>query len=91
MASFWSCAQIEPRRERLALHCLGLAGYEVYFPRIKAEHANRIVPLFLGYAFILIHMQWHQARWAPGVRRLVLDGDRPARVPDAVVADDPIA
>jgi transcriptional antiterminator RfaH len=85
MTSFWSCAQLEPKRERLALHCLHLAGFETYFPRVKAE--RRIVPLFLGYVFVRVYLQWHQIRWSPGVRRLVLDGDRPARVPDTVVAE----
>jgi transcriptional antiterminator RfaH len=31
--------------------------------------------------------QWHAARWLPGIVRLVLDGDHPARVPDAVIAE----
>jgi transcriptional antiterminator RfaH len=52
---------------------------------IKAE--RRIVPLFLGYAFVRVHLQWHAIRWMVGVRRIVLDGDRPARVPDKVVAE----
>jgi transcription antitermination factor NusG len=43
--------------------------------------------LFPGYAFVSIELQWHVARWSPGVVRLVLDGDRPARVPDLVIAD----
>jgi transcriptional antiterminator RfaH len=32
-------------------------------------------------------LQWHAARWSPGVVRLVLDGDHPARVPNIVIAD----
>ena len=36
---------------------------------------------------MLIELQRHTARWAPGVIRLVLDGDRPARVPDRVIAE----
>jgi len=44
-------------------------------------------PLFPGYAFVLIELQWHAARWSPGIVRLVLDGDRPARVPDKVIAE----
>ena len=41
--------------------------------------------LFPGYAFVWIELQWSQARWAPGVVRLVMDGAAPARVPDAVI------
>jgi len=43
--------------------------------------------LFPGYAFVLITLQWHAARWSPGVVRIVLDGLAPARVPDAVIAE----
>jgi transcription antitermination factor NusG len=40
----------------------------------------------LNYAFVLIELQWHTARWAPGVCRLVTNGDgRPATVPDAII------
>jgi transcriptional antiterminator RfaH len=36
---------------------------------------------------VLIELQWHAARWAPGVTRIVLDGAAPARVPDGVIAE----
>jgi transcriptional antiterminator RfaH len=94
--SFWACCQLEPHRERLALHCLQeVAGYEVYLPRIKAKaaqgrhskasHGSLLRPLFPGYAFIVIVNGWWSARWSPGVTRIVLDGTAPARVPDAVI------
>jgi transcriptional antiterminator RfaH len=88
--SYWACAQLEANRERLALHCLGLAGYQTYLPRIPAKRITRTskaLPLFPGYAFVLIELQWHTARWSPGIIRLVLDGVAPARVPDRVIAD----
>ena len=34
---------------------------------------------------MLVVSGWWDARWAPGVIRIVLDGARPARVPDAIV------
>jgi transcriptional antiterminator RfaH len=92
--SYWACAQLEANRERLALHCLSLRGFEVYLPRLRVK---RITParktsaqapaLFPGYCFVLIELQWHAARWSPGILRLVLDGDRPAKVPDKVIAE----
>jgi transcriptional antiterminator RfaH len=92
--SYWACAQLEANRERSALHCLGLAGYQTYLPRIRVRRITqshkvsvRTSSLFPSYAFVLIELQWHAARWSPGVLRLVLDGDRPARVPDKVIAD----
>jgi transcriptional antiterminator RfaH len=93
--AYWACAQLEAHRERLALHTLDLAGYATYLPRVLIQRsavAGRkgsagSAPLFPGYAFVSIELQWHAARWSPGVVRLVLDGDHPARVPDVVIAD----
>ena len=88
---YW-CAQLEPQRERLTLHVLGLSGYECYLPRLR-EH--RIVrhsrvetapPLFPGYCFITATLQWHVADNSPGVRSLIRDGDRPACIADAIIA-----
>lgn len=92
--SFWCCAQLEHARVHLGLHCLGLAGFETYAPRLR-EHRSvrgrRVVRkplLFPGYVFVWIELQWHAARWSPGVIRLVMAGDaRPAKVPDPVIAE----
>jgi transcriptional antiterminator RfaH len=90
---YWAAAQLQPQRERLALHTLALAGYVTYLPRLRqhrVSHGRRIETtpaLFPGYAFVLIELQWHAARWAPGVTRIVLDGAAPARVPDGVIAE----
>src|SRR5215831_6190300 len=91
---YWCCAQVEPRRERLASHCLGLAGYEIYEPRlreqIRSRSGRRIVrtpPLFPGYLFLWVVRGWWDARWSPGVVRLIMDGLQPARVPDAVISE----
>jgi transcriptional antiterminator RfaH len=90
---YWCCAQIEPYRERLALHCLGLNGFEVYCPRLRQQirsrgrKIERTPLLFPGYAFVLIVSRWWDARWSAGVRRLVMDGEHPAHVPDAVIAE----
>jgi transcriptional antiterminator RfaH len=91
--SFWACAQLQPQRERLALHTLTFAGYTTYLPRLRLRRVSRgrrietTPALFPGYAFVLIELQWHAVRWAPGVTRIVLDGAAPARVPDAVIAE----
>ena len=61
-----------PSREALALHCLGLAGFVTYCPRLRAQrlsHGRRIEMrplLFPGYCFVWIELQWHAARWSPG-------------------------
>src|SRR5262245_16351915 len=88
---YWCCARLEPRRERLAVHCLELGGYEVYLPRLRerrVSYGRRIEgrpPLFPGYAFVQIAAQWHAARWSVGVLGLIMDGIGPARVADAIV------
>src|SRR5215469_10943444 len=90
---YWCCAQIEPYRERLAMHCLGLNGFEVYCPRLRQQirsrgrKIERTPALFPNYAFVLIVSRWWDARWSAGVRRLVMDGELPAKVPDAVIAE----
>ncbi len=89
--AFWACVQLEPNRERLALHCLSTVnGFKIYSPRIRSPRARReddTRPLFPGYAFVLIVLQWHTARWSPGVVRIVLDGAVPAKVPDKIIAE----
>jgi transcriptional antiterminator RfaH len=90
---YWAAAQLQPQRERLALHCMALAGYETYRPLLRQHRVSRgrrietTPALFPGYAFVLVELQWHAARWAPGVVRIVLDGAAPARVPDSVISE----
>jgi transcriptional antiterminator RfaH len=91
--SYWCAARLQPNREALALHCLGLAGYQSYFPRIRdrrIRHGRKVElrpALFPGYAFVLIELQWHAARWTAGVTNLIMDGVGPAKVPDNVIAE----
>jgi transcriptional antiterminator RfaH len=90
---YWCCAQIEQSRDRLAWHCLTLAGYKVYQPLLREprrSHGRKIIatpPLSPGYLFIWVVRGWWDARWAAGIRRLVMDGEVPARVPDAVISE----
>jgi transcriptional antiterminator RfaH len=98
---FWSVARLQPQRERLALKCLALRGFEVYLPRVRETRATSQivgsvgvvrrrkaeieVPLFPGYCFVLIQLQWHGVSMAAGVIRLLMDGQQPACVPDAII------
>jgi transcriptional antiterminator RfaH len=42
--------------------------------------------LFPGYLFIrIVEGRWWDARWSVGVARIILDGNRPAVVADAVI------
>jgi transcriptional antiterminator RfaH len=71
---------------------LTLAGYEIYQPLLREQRRSRagrkiIVtpPLFPGYLFLWVVRGWWDARWSPGVVRLIMDGLQPAHVPDAVI------
>ena len=91
--SYWAAAQLDARHIRLALHCLQLAGFETYAPRLRQRRVSRGRKierrplLFVTYVFVAIVDHWWAAHRTPGVIRLVLDGDRPARVPEAIIAD----
>ena len=86
-------ARLERNRERLALHCLGLRGYEVYYPQLRqyrfsqGRNIETQPPLFPGYAFLVVEAQWYAARWSAGVIGMIMDGTHPARVADSVIAD----
>jgi transcriptional antiterminator RfaH len=92
MAPFWAVVQLQPQREAFALSMLARAEFTVYAPRLREwrsvrgkSQRPRELALFPGYAFLLVRLQWHAARWCPGVIRLVMDGLHPAKVPDAVI------
>ena len=94
--SYWACAQLQPNRERLALHTLGVAGFTTYAPRIRTKRAlpgrGRLLegsaPLFVNYLFVLIQSAWYAAHYSPGVASLLLAGDgHPLHVPDHVITD----
>lgn len=91
--SYWAVARLQPRREELALHFLEQAGHPTYCPRLRErrELRGRKVEtrplLFPGYAFVAIELQWHATRYAVGVFGLIMDGEKPARVPDEVIRE----
>jgi transcriptional antiterminator RfaH len=92
--SYWACAQLLPHKASLALHCLAVAGYTVYYPRLRVQrrsHGRKIEvrpPLFVNYAFVQIEREWYRAKRQPGVCRLVTNGNgAPAVVADAIIAE----
>ena len=93
--SYWCCAQVAANRYEAALHFLGLAGYRTYLPRFRERrrlpskrHVEVATPLFPGYCFVWVELQWREARWTPGVLGMIMTGDAtPAHVPGRVIAD----
>jgi hypothetical protein len=65
-------------------------SYEQRLREQHRRHAARITitpPLFPAYAFVMIVSGWWNARWSPGVVRLIMNGLLPAHVPDAVISE----
>jgi transcriptional antiterminator RfaH len=83
--TYWAAAALRHNQVRLALNSLERIGYEVYAPRIRAGHNGATQLLFPSYCFISIGAQWWAATRAPGVVKLVLEGQQPARLRDEVI------
>jgi transcriptional antiterminator RfaH len=91
----WYLIYAKARQERLALENLRRQGYECYLPvllqrrRRRGEYRSTVEPMFPRYLFI--HLDDVTDNWKPirstlGVMRLVVFGDTPAKVPDALIA-----
>jgi len=83
--STWAVVQTEAMREIAVIALLERLGLSIYFPRIKIR--KRITGLFPGYLFVQLGAQWYPVLWTPHVIRLLMAGDRPARLDDAIVAE----
>jgi transcription antitermination factor NusG len=58
-------------------------GFETYWPRIKT--GKRIAALFPCYLIVRVAVRWYPVRWCPGVLKLLMAGEKPARLADSVV------
>jgi transcriptional antiterminator RfaH len=89
----WAAVQLQLHRDQLALRLLHQNGFETYAPRlcerrtVRGRRVEKVSLLFPNYAFVAIVTQWYQARWTPGVLRIVMDGATPAIVPDGVIGE----
>lgn len=93
-AAHWYAVAVLPHADALAREQLARQGFVVFAPTFKrtVRHARqfrtKVTPLFPGYMFVQLDLG--QARWRAingtrGVRGLVTAGERPVRVPDAVI------
>jgi transcriptional antiterminator RfaH len=91
--AFWAVARLQLHREQLALRFLEQEGFQPYYPTLRewGRRFGRKVethrPLFVGYCFVMVTLQWSRARWAPGVAHLLMNGAMPARCPDRVIEE----
>lgn len=92
----WYVVETHAKSESKAMFNLRRQGYRAYLPqylkhRRHARRTDRVPrPLFPRYLFVKLDIA--QEAWRPiqstfGVVRLILQGDRPAPVPEGVVED----
>ena len=79
----WWVVQTEAQREHLVRLLLMRHGFTTYAPRIKIR--GRIAWLFPTYLFIAARDQFYSVLWLPGVIRLLMAGDQPAKIPEDIV------
>ena len=87
--AYWAAAQLQPKRDQLALHCLKLFGFETYAPRLRDQRTIRgckVIKtplLFPGYVFVCMALRDRlQVQQVPGVAHLVGFDGTPAALPD---------
>lgn len=90
----WYCAQTQPRKEPTALANLHRQGFRSFMPRLlkTVRHARKArtvkAPLFPGYLFTPLDLdrdQWRRINGTMGIAALIMEHDRPRRVPPGVV------
>lgn len=95
--SFWACARTEVQRESVAERHLTLSGFESYLPLVRtptrlnghapARSVGRIAPLFSSYIFVRVIDRWCAIQHTIGIAQLLMSGDQPALVSEAIIAD----
>ena len=82
---YWTVAVAMSQREDLVRQHLDREGFETYVPKVREK--KRAAPLFPGYLMVRVVVRWYPIRWCPGVLKLLMHGDHPARLADSVVAE----
>ena len=87
----WFVVRTKPRKEECAAENLTRRGIEVFFPRILEPvgwgNDWATVPLFPGYVFaeIVLHSDFCNVIWTPGVKGFVAFGAIPTAVQPGIV------
>jgi transcription antitermination factor NusG len=89
---YWAVAQALPMRgeqKSRAEIFLGHAGYETYCPRTRRRSRGKMIvePLFAGYIFVRVIENWWTVRWTPGVTKLLMQCEKPAKLPNEFIDD----
>jgi hypothetical protein len=84
----WAVIRTHPQAESLAIRAIEALGYRGYLPVcMVGREKPHAAPLFPRYAFVLIppHQPWTPVRYSPGVDQLLMNGMRPAYVPEDAI------
>lgn len=90
----WFVVQTKPRKEKTAFLNLEAQSFQAFLPMIdrsvnvRGRTKNVLVPLFSGYMFVCVEMarqRWRSINSTFGVTRLIGNGERPAKVPQAFI------
>src|SRR5262245_49913841 len=81
--SYWAIVQTEAQREHAVRLLLMRHGFTTYMPRIKVR--NRISLLFPTYIMVHVTDRFYPILWLPHVIRLLMSGDKPAKLKDEIV------
>ena len=91
----WYAVSTQPRSEHKACFHLNRQGFHTYLPRYlkSRRHARRVdtvaAPFFPRYLFVTIDIatqRWRSINSTIGVSHIVCTGERPAPVPDPIIA-----
>ena len=89
----WYVLRSKPNKEEALCREVGRRGHEVFYPSIRIRpvnpRAHKSKPYFPGYIFVhMNHLLVNKAlfSWVPYAQGLVIFGDEPAEVPDAMIA-----
>jgi transcription antitermination factor NusG len=83
--SYWAVVQTEAQREPITRLLLMRLGFETYAPRIRIK--QRTALLFPTYVFVRVVDRWYPIVWTAHVVRVLMSGDKPAQLKDAIMAD----
>jgi len=88
----WYALYTKPRCERVVSERLQAKGFETFLPTttVDGSRGSRVArPFSPCYLFVRLNLNTDAlslVRWTPGLRHIVSFGDRPAVVPDEVIA-----
>lgn len=90
---FWSVVQSQPACERRAITHIERQGFTLYAPKEKIVRISRGKKvhtwrwLFPRYLFVWVEDQWQRLFSTIGVSTVLMNGEKPARLPDHWVTD----